>query len=127
MVSRLQSGPLIIGRSTHSLAQLRTACDEPITYASLGPVFATPTKPGAEAVGIEYVRQAAQELRGSGIASVAIGGIGPGNVEAVLSAGADAVAVCSAVTGASDPAAACRELKSKISAFRDSQRRTVGD
>ncbi|MBN2270191.1 MAG: thiamine phosphate synthase [Sedimentisphaerales bacterium] len=126
-VRRLQSAPLIIGRSTHSLVQLRTACDEPITYASLGPVFATATKPAAEPVGIEYVRQAAQELRGRGIASVAIGGIGPGNVQAVLSAGADAVAVCSAVTAAGDPAAACRELKSKISAFRECQTRQAAD
>ncbi|HLB74930.1 MAG TPA: thiamine phosphate synthase, partial [Sedimentisphaerales bacterium] len=102
-------------------SQLRAACDEPITYASLGPVFATATKPAAEAVGIEYVSKAAQELRGKGIAGVAVGGIGPGNVQTVLSAGADAVAVCSAVTAASDPAGACRELKSKISAFRECQ------
>ncbi len=127
LVHKLQLGPLIIGKSTHSLAQLRAACDEPITYASLGPVFATPTKPAAEAVGIEYVSEAAQELRGKGIAGVAVGGIGPGNVEAVLSAGADAVAVCSAVTGASEPAAACRELKSKISAFKESQAQSVAD
>lgn len=113
-VRKLQSAPLIIGKSTHSLAQLAAACDEPITYAALGPVFATPTKPGVEAVGIEYVAQAAQQLEGSGIASVAIGGIGPQNVETVLSAGAGAVAVCSAVTAASDPAAACRNLKEII-------------
>jgi thiamine-phosphate pyrophosphorylase len=68
-----------------------------------------------------------QELRGKGIASVAIGGIGPGNVQEVLGAGADAVAVCSAVTGASDPAGACSELKGRICAIRDSQPRTVGD
>lgn len=126
VVRKLQSAPLIIGRSTHSLAQLRAAWDEPITYASLGPVFATPTKPAAEPVGIEYVSKAAQELRRRGIASVAIGGIGPGNVEEVLGAGADAVAVCSAATAVSDPAGACRELKGKISAFRHSQPRTVG-
>jgi len=127
VVRKLQSGPLIIGKSTHSLEQLRAACDEPITYASLGPVFATATKPGAEAVGIEYVSKAAQELRGKGIAGVAVGGIGPGNVEAVLSAGADAIAVCSAVTGASDPAGACRELKRRISAFKECQPQAVLD
>lgn len=127
VVRKLQSGPLIIGKSTHSLAQLRAACEEPITYASLGPVFATQTKPAAEAVGIEYVRKAAQELQGKGIAGVAVGGIGPGNVEAVLSAGADAVAVCSAVIAASDPGAACRELKRRIGAFKDSQPQGVAD
>jgi len=126
-VCKLQSAPLIIGKSTHSLAQLGAACDEPITYASLGPVFTTATKPGAQAVGLEYVRQAVQELEGKGIAGVAVGGIGPGNVQAVLSAGADAVAVCSAVAAASDPAGACRELKRKISAFRECQVQSVAD
>jgi len=113
-VRKLQLAPLIIGKSTHSLEQLRAACDEPITYAALGPVFATATKPGAEAVGVEYVTQAVQELAGSGIAGVAVGGIGPENVESVLSAGAGAIAVCSAVTKASDPATACRAMKEKI-------------
>jgi len=113
-VRKLQLAPLIIGKSTHSLEQLAAACDEPITYAALGPVFATPTKPGVEAVGLEYVAQAVQQLEGSGIASVAIGGIGPQNVETVLSAGAGAVAVCSPVTAASDPGAACRNLKEII-------------
>lgn len=116
-VRRLQTGPLIIGKSTHSLEQLRAACDEPITYAALGPVFATATKPGAEAVGLEYVRQAAQQLDRSGIAGVAVGGIGPENVASVLSAGVGAIAVCSAVTKASDPAAACRTMKEKITAL----------
>ncbi len=113
-VRKLQLAPLIIGKSTHSLEQLRKACDEPITYAALGPVFATATKPGVEAVGVEYVRRAVQELAGSGIAGVAVGGIGPENVESVLSAGVGAIAVCSAVTKASDPANACRALKENI-------------
>jgi len=52
---RLQLSPLIIGRSTHSLKQLHAACGELATYAALGPVFATATKPGVEAVGLEYV------------------------------------------------------------------------
>jgi thiamine-phosphate pyrophosphorylase len=82
-VRKLQTAPVIIGKSTHSLEQLARACDEPITYAALGPVFATPTKPGAEAVGLEYVARAAQRLEGSGIASVAIGGIVADNVEAI--------------------------------------------
>ena len=117
-VRKLQLSPLIIGKSTHSLEQLAAACDEPITYVALGPVFATATKPGAEAVGLEYVTQAAKQLEGSGIASVAIGGIGPDNLESVLTAGAGAIAVCSAVTAASDPAARCSELKEKITNLR---------
>jgi len=115
---KLQLSPLIIGKSTHSLKQLRAACAEGLTYVGLGPVFATPTKPGADAVGLEYVTSATQELAGTGIGHVAIGGITPDNVEQVLKAGAESIAVCSAVTHASDPAAACRIFKEKIKACR---------
>jgi len=111
---KLQMTPLIIGKSTHLLRQLRAACAELPTYVSLGPVFATDTKLGAEPVGLEYVTAAAKELAGTGIASVGIGGITVDEVEEVMRAGAGAVAVCSAVTKASDPAAACRALKENI-------------
>ncbi|MHC4204892.1 MAG: thiamine phosphate synthase [Planctomycetota bacterium] len=115
---KLQLAPLIIGKSTHSLKQLRAACAEGLTYVGLGPVFATPTKPGADAVGLEYVTGATEVLADTGIGHVAIGGITPDNVEKVLNAGAGSVAVCSAVTHASDPAAVCRIFKEKIKAFK---------
>jgi thiamine-phosphate pyrophosphorylase len=114
---KLQLTPLITGKSTHSPEQLRAACEERPTYAALGPVFATATKPTAPAVGLEYVRQAKEILDGTGIGNVAIGGITLENAEDVLKAGADAIAVCAAVTKARDPAAACRALKEKITSF----------
>jgi thiamine-phosphate pyrophosphorylase len=113
-VRRLQLTPLITGKSTHSPKQLMAACKERPTYAALGPVHATATKPTAPAVGLEYVRQAKEILAGKGICNVAIGGITIDNVEEVLEAGADSIAVCAAVTKAKDPARACRELKDKI-------------
>ncbi|MCH8121191.1 MAG: thiamine phosphate synthase [Planctomycetes bacterium] len=115
---KLQLAPLIIGKSTHSPRQLRAACEERPTYAALGPVFATETKPTAEAVGLDYVRQATGILADTGICNVAIGGITLDNVEDVLRAGAKAIAVCAAVTKAGDPAAACGALKEKITAFK---------
>jgi thiamine-phosphate pyrophosphorylase len=115
---KLQLAPLIIGKSTHSPRQLRAACEERPTYAALGPVFATQTKPNAEAVGLDYVRQAIEILADTGICNVAIGGITLDNVEDVLRAGAKAIAVCAAVTKASDPTAACGALKEKITAFK---------
>jgi thiamine-phosphate pyrophosphorylase len=115
---KLQLAPMIIGKSTHSLKQLKAAFAENLTYVGLGPVFATPTKPDADAVGLEYVANATRELVGTGIGHVAIGGITPDNVEKVLDAGAEGIAVCSAVTHASDPSAACRIFKEKIKAFR---------
>jgi len=114
---KLQMGPLIIGKSTHSLDQLRAACDERPTYVGLGPVFATETKPTVDAVGLDYVRQATEVLADTGIGHVAIGGITLDNVEQVLSAGAASIAVCAAATKAAGPAAACRALKEKIAAF----------
>ncbi len=115
---KLQLAPLIIGKSTHSPKQLRAACEERPTYAALGPVFATETKPTAEAVGLDYVRQATGILADTGIGDVAIGGITLDNVEDVLGAGAKAIAVCAAVTKAGDPTAACGALKEKITAFK---------
>ena len=114
---KLQLIPLIIGKSTHSLRQLNAACAEKPTYVSLGPVFPTATKPTAQAVGLEYINDVTKVLAGTGIGHVAIGGLTPDNVEQVLDAGAESIAVCSAVTGASDPAAACRAFKSKLEPF----------
>lgn len=117
---KLQMTPLITGKSTHSPKQLRAACQEKPTYAALGPVYATATKPTAPAVGLGYVRQAKEILAGTGIGNVAIGGITMDNVEDVLEAGADAIAVCAAVTKAANPTKACHELKEKISGFKKS-------
>lgn len=114
---KLQWTPLIVGKSTHSLEQLRAACAEQPTYVSLGPVFATETKPGAQAVGLDYVSKAIEELAHTGVGHVAIGGITPDNVPQVVKAGARTVAVCSAVTGARDPAAVCRAMSEKIAAL----------
>ncbi|MCX5646948.1 MAG: thiamine phosphate synthase [Phycisphaerae bacterium] len=113
-VRRLQLSPLIIGKSTHSLKELEAACPALPSYVSLGPAFATPTKPGIEVAGVEYVRQGLEKLAGTGIGHVAIGGITSDNVEQVIEAGAQRVAVCSVVTKAADPAEACRRLKEKI-------------
>ena len=113
---RLQLTPMIIGKSTHSVEQLQKACGEQPTYVSLGPVFSTPTKPDLVPVGLGYVTRAAEVLAETGVGHVAVGGITPDNVEKVLKAGAKTIAVCSAVTGAADPAAACRMLKEKITA-----------
>ena len=118
---KLQTSPLVIGKSTHSVEQLRAACREQPAYAALGPVFATGTKPGVPAVGLDYVRDAAEILADQRIGNVAIGGITVDNVGQVLAAGASSIAVCAAVTKAADPAAACRALKDKIDAFKAKQ------
>jgi thiamine-phosphate pyrophosphorylase len=113
-VRRLQLSPLILGKSTHSLKELEAACPALPSYVSLGPAFATPTKPGIEIAGVEYIRQGLEKLAETGISHVAIGGITPDNIEQVIEAGAQRVAVCSVVTKATDPGEMCRRLKERI-------------
>jgi thiamine-phosphate pyrophosphorylase len=76
-------------------------------------VHATPTKPGREAVGLDYVRQAAAI---SPIPFFAIGGVDASNLAAVRAAGADRVAVVRAITEAGDPAAATTQLLAALEA-----------
>jgi thiamine-phosphate pyrophosphorylase len=116
-VRALQITPLIIGKTTHSQQQIQAACSELPTYVSIGPVFATSTKSELAPVGLDYVTRAAKSLEPSGIGHVTIGGINLKNIDSVLAAGAEKIAVCSAVTQATDPAAMCRAFKEKITAF----------
>lgn len=113
-VARRLLGPdRLIGRSTHRLADLRQAVADGCDYVGVGPVNATPTKPGREPVGLAYVTQAAAECP---LPFFAIGGIDPGNLAAVRSAGADRVAVVRAITAAADPGAAVAALLAGLEA-----------
>lgn len=82
----------------------RAPClDEWFDYITVGPVFATPTKPGRPAVGVELVRATAE------LAShpwFAIGGIDLENAASVVEAGARRLAVVRAIRDAADPRAA---------------------
>ena len=80
----------IIGKSTHNIKQGLTAQKNGATYISVGPVHATPTKPGRREVGLDYVNKAARSIK---IPWVAIGGINKGNVDKVLRNGARNIAV----------------------------------
>ncbi|MCX6966193.1 MAG: thiamine phosphate synthase [Verrucomicrobia bacterium] len=80
----------IIGKTTHNLDQARQAERDGVDYLSAGPVYPTPTKPGRPAVGLEYVREVAENLA---TPFVAIGGIDETNIDAVLGAGARTVGI----------------------------------
>jgi thiamine-phosphate pyrophosphorylase len=83
----------VLGYSTHNRAQLAAAGGEPVSYAALGPIFATASKRNPDpVVGTDQLR----ELRGLlDQPVVAIGGITRENAPLVWAAGADAVAVIS--------------------------------
>jgi thiamine-phosphate pyrophosphorylase len=102
----------LVGLSVESLAQLPAAERAPVDYYGISPVFATATKhDAARALGLEGLRSIrARTTR----PLVAIGGIHAGNAAAVIAAGADGLAVVSALCTAVDPASAARALRETI-------------
>jgi thiamine-phosphate diphosphorylase len=105
---RLLGPNKIIGRSADNLEEALQAQAEGADYIGLGPVYATGTKADAgEPIGPETV---AVVKRAVALPIVAIGGIHRDNIEAVFRAGADAVAVISAVVNAPDMEEAVRSL-----------------
>lgn len=99
-----------IGYSIEYLNQLESPEAAAADYLGVSPVFATSTKKDTVTVwGLEGL-QKIRSLTSKPL--VAIGGIGLQNAEAVLNAGADSLAVVSAICGAEDPYAAASQLKS---------------
>lgn len=103
---------VLLGRSTHTPAQIGDAAVTDIDYFAVGPVHATPTKPGRPAVGLELVRHAASAPRA--VPWFAIGGIDATNVGAVVDAGAARIVVVRALTEADDPEAIARALRGAL-------------
>jgi thiamine-phosphate pyrophosphorylase len=110
---RLLGPERLIGRSTHSLDQLRQAVSEGCDYVGVGPVNATPSKPGRDPVGLAYVAAAAAD---SPLPWFAIGGINATTLPDVQRAGARRVAVIRAITDAVDPRAATLALLQQLRA-----------
>jgi thiamine-phosphate pyrophosphorylase len=102
---------LLVGLSTHSPAQVDAAADAAVDYIGVGPVHATPTKPGRPAVGHELVSYASRRCT---MPFFAIGGIDASNVAAVRAAGASRVAVVRALTGATEPERVARSLRAAL-------------
>jgi thiamine-phosphate diphosphorylase len=98
---------MLLGISTHDVAQAHAARDAGADYIAVGSMFATTTKPDFQLVGPGLVRKLRGDIR---VPLVGIGGITHGNVADVIRAGVDGVAVISAVCGAPDPSAATRRF-----------------
>jgi thiamine-phosphate pyrophosphorylase len=112
---RIVGPDAIVGLSTHSADQIAAAETEAVDYIGVGPIHATPTKPGRPAVGAALVRYAAAH---SSRPFFAIGGIEPSNVSEVVDAGGRAVSVLRFVSRASDPRAAARDILDALSSGR---------
>ncbi len=98
---------MILGLSTHSVEQARAARAAGADYVAVGSMFPTGTKPDFQLVGPELVGKLRGEI---GVPLIGIGGITHDNVARVIRAGADGVAVISAVCAAPEPEAATRRL-----------------
>lgn len=95
LVARQKAGrDLIVGKSTHSVAQAHTARDERADYIGFGPIFATPTKPDYKPIGLNGIKQLHLEI---GIPIFCIGGINIDNLQQVIDAGAKRVVMVSAL------------------------------
>jgi thiamine-phosphate diphosphorylase len=84
----------IVGVSTHSIEQARSAEAGGADYIGFGPIFHTSTKDAGAPRGVDILKQIKQNCS---IPVVAIGGISIDTAADVMNAGADAVAVASAI------------------------------
>jgi thiamine-phosphate pyrophosphorylase len=102
----------IIGVSVRNTGEAIMAEEEGADYVALSPIFSTGSKPDAgPGHGLDMLREIRRNVS---VPVIAIGGIHRGNVNEVIAAGADGIAVLSAVVGAPDIAAAARDLKDRI-------------
>jgi thiamine-phosphate diphosphorylase len=100
---------LLVGRSTHTLEQVRRARGESVDYLGFGPVFGTTSKESAYTARGAVLLARAVECAGE-LPVIAIGGIDAARAAEAAKAGATGVAVISAVANADDPERAVRAL-----------------
>ena len=112
-VRELVGPDLLIGLSTHSPEEIDAVDAGLVDYIGVGPVHATPTKPGRPAVGLELVRYAAAHAP---VPFFAIGGIDAANAPEAIDAGARRLCVLRAIAAADDPERAARELRDLLDA-----------
>jgi thiamine-phosphate pyrophosphorylase len=105
-------GKMLIGRSTHSLAQAQAAASEGADVLGFGPIFGTRSKPNPDpVVGLSGLSEVTAAVARP---VVAIGGLELAHAQAVKRSGASYAAVISAVCGAQDPEKAARELHAAL-------------
>lgn len=109
---RILGNDYIIGISATCFNEAVEAARNGADYIGLGPIYPTPSKDdAADPIGVEGLLSVREAID---IPIVAIGGITADNIEEVVRAGADGIAVISAVASASNMVEAARELNGKI-------------
>ncbi len=103
----------ILGGSTTTVEQATQAQADGADYIAVGAMYPTPSKVMAQVVGLDRLREIRQAVT---LPLVAIGGINKDNVTEVMTAGADSVAIISAILQAEDIEAAARQIVDKVEA-----------
>lgn len=103
--------PLQLGLSSHAPDQAQRAIAAGADYIAVGPVFATPTKPGRPGVTLDYVRWAAANVQ---CPWFAIGGVSEHNIDDLIAAGARRVCIVSAILKAASIVNACQHFRRRL-------------
>ena len=111
LARRILGPGAIVGLSTHAPAELDASAAEPADYVSVGPVSATPTKPGRAGTGLDYLRYAARTATRPWFVT---GGVTPDTLPGMLAAGARRFVVVRWLTESADPLQAARALREVI-------------
>jgi thiamine-phosphate pyrophosphorylase len=108
-IAREKAGrELFVGKSTHNLQQAIAAQREGADYVGFGPIFATPTKPDYQPIGLRDVKQVHLDVT---LPIFCIGGIKLENLPELIAAGARRVAIVSGILKAPDIAKYARACK----------------
>ena len=116
----IPSGTAILGVSTHDPAQAKRALADGADYVAVGSIFPTGSKTGFQLVGTALLERLRPEIS---VPLIGIGGITADNASDVIRAGADGVAVISAVCAAADPRAATGRFMERLERARASRSR----
>ena len=108
---RLLRSGMVLGVSTHDEAQARCAVADGADYVAVGSIFPTTSRAGFQLVGTDLIRRVRPAVP---VPLVAIGGITTDNAAEVIGAGADGVAVISAICAHPDPESATRALLDRL-------------
>jgi thiamine-phosphate pyrophosphorylase len=119
-VRKIVGGQVLVGLSTHRIADLEHAIKCGADYIGCGPTFSSTTKSFEKHAGLEYLREVV--ARGTALPAFAIGGIDETNLDDVLATGFRRIAVSGVVRNASDPYAVVRRLKDRIQAVSSASR-----
>jgi thiamine-phosphate pyrophosphorylase len=112
---RILGDAVVVGRSTHAEAEIDAELGSPdrLDYIAVGPVRATPSKPGRAGTGLGLLEYAAATAR---LPWFVTGGMGPDTLPEAIQAGARRAVVVRALTEAADPPAVASEMRSLLDA-----------